>query len=120
MAKDGALITTWEFPVAGREAKSLEVFMEVLGYWSKQAAEGKCTEPETFFAADGSSGVTIVRGKMDALMSLYTSDEAMKLADRGQWIVRGLKTAVYVGGGEETVQQVIGDFAQNGQELGYM
>jgi hypothetical protein len=120
MARDGALISTWDFPMAGREGKSLEVFMETLGWWSKQASEGKCEEPETFFAADGSSGMTIVRGKMDSLMELYTSDEGTRLADRGQWIVRGLKTHVYLGGSQETLQHVIQQFSQNGQELGYM
>ena len=59
MARDAALVSRWGASVRGREAKSLEVFMEFLGYWGKQAAEGRCSEPEAFFAADGSGGMSI-------------------------------------------------------------
>ncbi len=51
MARDAALVTTFGSPVRGREAKSLEVFTEFLTFLGKQAAEGRCSQPEPFFAA---------------------------------------------------------------------
>ena len=119
MARDAALVSRWGASVPGREAKSLEVFMEFLGYWGKQAAEGRCSEPEAFFAADGSGGMAIVRGRSDALMEIATSDEALKLVEKGQFICEGLKTEWYFTGDEE-VQRLTGMFVETGQELGYM
>jgi len=119
MARDVAFVTTWGSPVRGREAKSLEVFMEFLGYWGKQAAEGKCSEPEAYFATDGSSGMAIVRGKSDALLEVSESVEALKLIEKGQLIVDDLKTHWYYTG-DEQVQSLTGLFVEVGQELGYM
>ena len=119
MARDAALVTTWGASVRGREAKALEVFMEFLGYWGKQAAEGKCSDPEAFFAADGSSGMSIVRGKSDVLMEISSSDEALKLIEKGQMIAEDLKTHWYFTG-EEEVQRLTSLFVETGQELGYM
>ena len=93
--------------------------MEFLGYWSKQAAEGRCSEPEPFFAADGSSGMAIVRGKSDVLMEIATSDEALKLIEKGQMIVEDLKTHWYFTG-EDQIQRLTSLFVETSQELGYM
>jgi hypothetical protein len=120
MARDGALVSTWGLPRAGREAKALEVFVEFLQFWNKKAAEGKCSEPETYFNADGSSGMSIVRGKTDVLTEIWMADETMKLIDKSQWIVDDLKTHLYVGGNDDEIQSLTAVFAENGQELGFM
>ena len=119
MARDAALVSTWGASVRGREAKSLEVFMEFLAYWGKQAAEGRCSEPEAFFASDGSGGMAIVRGKSDVLMDVATADEALKLIEKGQLIAEDLKTHWYFTGDEE-IQRLTSMFVETGQELGYM
>jgi len=119
MARDAAVITTWGSPVRGREAKALEVFMEFLGFWGKQAAEGRCSEPEPYFAADGSGGMSIVRGKADVLTEIWTSDECLKLIEKGQFIVEDLKSQWYFTG-EEQIQHLTSLYVETGQELGYM
>jgi hypothetical protein len=119
MSRDAALVSTWGASVRGREAKALEVFMEFLGYWSKQAAEGKCEEPEPFFAADGSGGMAIIRGASDVLMDIATSDEALKLVEKGQMIVEGLRTEWYFRGPQE-IERLTSLFVETGQEMGYM
>jgi hypothetical protein len=119
MARDAALVSTWGPPVRGREAKALEVFMEYLGFWGKQAAEGRCSEPEPFLASDGSGGMAIVRGRSDALMEISTSDEALKLVEKGQMICEDLRTQWYFTG-EEEIQRLTGMYVETGQELGFM
>ena len=119
MSRDAAVVTTWAAPVRGREAKALEVFMEFLGFWSKQAAEGRCSEPETFFASDGSGGMSIVRGKVDALAQIWSSPECIKLIEKGQFIVEDLKSEWYWAG-QEQIQELTGLYVETGQELGYM
>jgi hypothetical protein len=119
MARDGAIITTWGSPVRGREAKSLEVFMDSLAFWGKQAADGKCSPPEAFFSEDGSSGMLIVRGKTDTLRELWDFDEARAVIAKAQLIVDDLKSHWYYAGDDE-IQRETQIFVQAGTELGYM
>ncbi len=100
MARDAAIISTWGSPRPGREAKSLEVFQDFVTFWGKKAADGKCSEPEPFFALDGSGGMSIVRGKLDALMEIWASEENEILIAKGQLIVEDLKAQFYLGGVE--------------------
>ena len=119
MARDAALVTTWGVPIAGREAKSLEVFMDALTFWAKQAAEGKCSEPDTLVAADGSGGMLIVKGKTDGLTGITESDEYSKLLSKAQMIVGDLKVHWYACGDEE-IQRELAIYSQAGNDLGYM
>ena len=119
MARDAAVISTWGIPVRGREGKSLEVFMELMAFWSGKAAEGKCQQPEVFFSTDGSHGVFVVKGRSDALMEVQESDEAQALLDKGHMIVEDLKTHWYYTGDDE-IQRSTQLFVQAGTDLGYM
>jgi len=119
MARDVALISTWDAPVRGREAKSLEVFMELLAFWGQKASEGQCQQPEAYFSTDGSTGVFVVKGKSDVLREISESDEAQKLLAKGHMIVEDLKSNWYFAGDEE-IQRGTQIFVQAGSELGYM
>jgi hypothetical protein len=118
MARDAAILTSWGPAVRGREAKALEVFMDFLTYIGKQAADGKCSEAEPYFAADGSGGFAIVKGKSDTLLEVWESDENERLITKAQLLVEGLKSHWYYTG--EEVQNLTQIFAQVGNELGYM
>jgi hypothetical protein len=116
MAKDAAIVTSWGPSVTGREAKSLEVFMEFMTFIGKKAAEGKCSEAEPYFAADGSGGFAIVKGKSDALLEIWESDENLNLLSKAQLLVQDLKSHHYFTG-----QEVINEtqrFAQILNEMG--
>jgi hypothetical protein len=118
MARDTALVTTFGYPVRGREAKSTEVFTEFLTFLGKQAAEGRCSQPEPYFAADTSNGMVIVRGRSDALAEITESEEYDKLLAKGQMIVEDLKVRWYLTGDE--IERGLRIFAEAGSELGYM
>ena len=119
MARDAALISTWQNTARGREAKAVEVFMEFLQFWGKHAAEGRCSQPETYFNYDGSEGMNIVRGKSDALMEIWESDESQKLIAKGQLIVEGLKAHLWLAG-EAEITHGMSLYTQAGNEMGYM
>jgi len=120
VARDAAVVVTWTQPVPGREAKSLEVFMEALGWWGKQADEGRCGRPRTFFAGDASGGMLIVEGRSDALHELMESEEYDKLNSKGAMIVNDFRATLYYGGTDAEIQRGTAIFAQAGNELGYM
>jgi hypothetical protein len=120
MARDAALITTWSSTIPGREAKSLEVFMEVLTFVGKQAADGRCSEPEVWFNADGSEGMLIVRGKSDVLLEIQETDDYQRLLSKSHMIVEDLKAHLWYGGSDDELQRGIRLFSEAGNELGYM
>ena len=118
MARDAAVISTWNAPIPGREAKSLEVFMELMQYWGKQAADGKVEAPQAFFNYDGGDGVFIVKGRSDVLIELWESDEGQKLLAKGHLIVEGLRSHLYLTGDAE-VMKGTQLFMEAAGELGY-
>jgi hypothetical protein len=120
MARDAAIISMWGTPVPGREAKSLEVFLEFTGYWAKKHADGKCSEPKVYFNQDGSEGVFIVEGRSDALNEIVESEEYEKLTAKGHAIVQNLRAHMYYGGTDEEMERGTRIFAEVGSELGYM
>ncbi|HEX9234947.1 MAG TPA: hypothetical protein VF972_01565 [Actinomycetota bacterium] len=119
MAKDAAIVISWGGGVAGREAKGIEVFMDALTFWGKQAADEKCEQPEPFLAEDGSGGMLIIKGKSDALREITESDDGLMLIAKAQLIVQDLKSHWYFAGDQE-IQTETARYAQAGNELGYM
>ncbi len=119
MARDVALIVTWGGPVRGRETKSLEVFMESLGFWAKQAADGNCQEPEVYIAQDGSGGMLVLKGKSDVMLAISESEEGQKVIAKAQAIVEDLRAHWYYAGDEE-IQRNTALYAQVANELGLM
>src|SRR6266516_2610068 len=120
MARDAAVVVTWTQPIPGREAKALEVFMEALGWWGKQADEGRCSKPRTFFAGDGADGLLVVEGKSDALHELLESDDYEKLNAKGAMIVSDFRARLFYGGTDTELQRGTAIYAQAANELGYM
>lgn len=116
MGKDAAYVVTWGAPVRGRESKSLEVFMEALGYWGQKATEGTIQEPEVFLAEDGSGGMLVLKGDSATLHELAEADDARKLLARTQAIVEDFRGHWYYTGGE--VQNETSIFAQVMAEMG--
>jgi hypothetical protein len=119
MARNVALVATWSTPVAGREGKALEVFMELMAFWGQKHAEGKCEEPEALFAQDGSNGIFIVRGQSDTLREVEESDEANILQTKAHMIVNDLRTTWYWAGDDE-VMRATQNLVQAATDLGYM
>jgi hypothetical protein len=118
MAKEAALVISWEEPRQGRELKSIEVFMESLGFYAQKAAQGLIQEPEVFIAEDESNGFIVVKGQSDALRDLSESDEAQELLLKAHMIVGGLKSHWYFTGDE--VQASTARFAKVVQDSGIL
>jgi hypothetical protein len=116
MPKEAALVISWEVPRQGRELKSIEVFMEALGFYAQKAAEGIIQEPDVFVAEDESNGFIVIKGQSDALRELSESDEAQELLLKAHMIVDGLKSHWYFTGDE--IQASTARFAKVAQDSG--
>lgn len=95
-----ALVVSWTMPKAGHERDAIEYGREVDRAWGKAAAEGKCTEPEWYWASRGHS-LWIVRGEMEALLGLML--ELQPLFIKGQILIDDFEYDIHTYGREEVL-----------------
>lgn len=77
-----AMVTMWTGALVGREMKALEYGAEAIELWGKQAAAGRCTPPEFFFA-DAGGGMFMVRGDLAELRAIRDEEATLRLIARG-------------------------------------
>jgi hypothetical protein len=104
-----ALISTWQRPARGREHEALQVFMDAMSYWDRQAQAGRCEPRQVFIGLDG-RGITIVRGESETLNELTESDEFRELNNRILMHVDGVEWGIW-GTGEE-VDRIVGQYGK--------
>ncbi len=90
---DAAFMATWRVPFPGREQKALEFAAQSVEFWGKQAADGRCTEPEWFFFPDG-VGHLMVKGDRVVLEDVMNSDELRRLLARGALLLQDWQYAL--------------------------
>ena len=110
-----AMVVTWAHPVVGREMKALEYGAEVQGFWRKQAADGKCTEPELFFGSTG-TGLWMVKGDQADLNEIWMSPESQRLLAKGALLLGGLGWQSMITG--DAADDYLGVYGQVAGELG--
>jgi hypothetical protein len=93
--------------------------MDFLTYWGKLAADGKVSEPESYFSYDGGHGFGIVKGRSDVLQQALESEEYEKVINKAQLTVQDLRQELYVTGDEE-IQRGMRIFTEAANELGYL
>ena len=89
-----AMVATWTQPIPGREKKALEYGAEVMEHWGRLAREGKCTEPEMFFAETG-VGMWMVKGDRATLTAESESDAARLLSMKGDLLLKDFAIVLY-------------------------
>jgi hypothetical protein len=83
---DAGLFVGWGEVVRGREAQSLELFNEFLGYLGGLAESGEIESFEPVFLEPHGgdlAGFVLIRGDADSLHAIRMSDEWMKHSTRG-------------------------------------
>ena len=113
---DCAAVHTWSGMVSGREKEALDYGVEVNAYWSKLAAEGKCSEPEMFFT--GTRGTWMVKGDPDTLRELYAREVTQVLAAKGDFLLQNYNYEFVITGNAATEYLLL--VAAAGQKLGYV
>ncbi|HET8603676.1 MAG TPA: hypothetical protein VFM09_07085 [Marmoricola sp.] len=103
---------TWTTPVPGREKQCIDYGREVDEFWGKQAADGRCSEPEWLWASRGSS-LWIVKGDVEQLLGLQMSPENQRLINKGRLLCQDFEYDLYVYGREE----VLGPFEEMAKEM---
>ena len=95
-----AVVVSWTVPKVGREKQSIAYAREVDEVWGKFAADGKCSEPEWFWATRGHS-LWIVKADYETLLGLMA--ETMDLTRKGQLLVDDFEFDIHLCGREENL-----------------
>src|SRR5262245_52381939 len=117
--KEGAmgfsgLVVGWNRPIPGREAISLELFGQFLGYLESQKAAGGLDSFEPVLLAPHGgdmNGFILIRGEGAKLAALKSSDEFLDLTTRAAYNVDMFGFVDAFLGGE--LQKQLGRFGQN-------
>jgi len=92
MAQAGLFIG-WGEPIAGREAKGLQVFSEALAYWAQAEQDGRIESSETVLVGPHGgdlSGFTLVRGSDAQIAGVRAEDAFERLMTRAALVVRNV------------------------------
>ena len=116
MKIDCAFMTTFTRPYPGREKKALDFAAESEEYWGKHAADGKCTPPEWFFAAD--KGIWMVKGERKVLEELALGETGLRLVTKGDFLLQDFTyELVATGSGAD---DFLTAYAAAGEDLGIL
>jgi len=83
-----AMVVTWRGGVPGRERQGVAYGLEVTTFWNEQASKGVCSAPEMFFSSDGDN-LWMVKGDSVRLLTVWLSDESLRLMTKGQLLLQG-------------------------------
>ncbi|HEU4643215.1 MAG TPA: hypothetical protein VFS44_12245 [Gemmatimonadaceae bacterium] len=116
---DAALFIGWGPAVRGREKQALQVFDEVVAYYTRLQQSGEITsfEPVALEPHGGDlDGFLLIHGDRDRLARLRTSEEFLRLNIRGSLVVDrlGVVTA-WVG---DELRKQFADFGEQAGTLG--
>jgi len=113
-----ALVIGWGATVRGREQKALQVFNEVIQYYTHLQQQGtiQSFEPVALEPHGGDlQGFLLIRGDREKLNALRSSEEFLRLNNRAALVVDnlGILTA-FIG---EELQRQFADFQTQASEL---
>jgi hypothetical protein len=103
-----ALIVSWTTPKVGYEKQAVDYAREVDAVWGKYAADGRCSEPEWYWA--NRQSLWIVKGEFEELQTLMM--EAMPLLLKGRILIEDFHYEFAVCGREENLtpyEQVVAE-----------
>ena len=106
---DAALVSTWDSPARGREQQALQVFMDSMEFWARQAEAGRCSEQEVLLSNTG-KGMSIVKGDSTALQEIIESDEWQELGSRVMVNVDGWELQIW--GTGDQIQRAIETYSR--------
>ena len=118
MTWNAALKMSYERPIAGREAKAMDVFADALTIFGKLAADGKCAEPEVFHHLVGGGMFMIRCEDVETAVELLELDEMRHMLDEAVFTVEDFDVEIMVTG--EQLMRNMSLYTAIGTELGYI
>lgn len=81
-----SLSVKWTTPIPGRERLADDYKVELTEFFTEIAADGGCSEPETFSFSGG--GLWMVKGHYHLLSEVYFSGAGQSLLSKGEYVLQ--------------------------------
>ncbi len=98
---NAAIFIGWGTPIAGRERQALQVFNEIMQYYTRLQQQGEIEsfEPVALEAHGGDlGGFCLLRGERERLSRLRASEEFQRFNNRGLLVVQNFGVVdAYIG-----------------------
>jgi len=111
----------WGANVPGRENTGLTVFGRALDRFEAMTKEGRVQGHREYFSVTGrDGGFILLEGEIEELTKILTEEETLKLNNQASAVVEDFEVQAYVGGADNTTQQLIGVYTSGLKDIGYM
>lgn len=100
--KDAGVFIGWGPALAGRERKSVELFLETMRYFMELVAQGRLVSVEPVFLephGDDLEGFILIRGDREELNRLRNEEEVRRLMVKGGVTLQNFRVVGAVMGG---------------------
>jgi hypothetical protein len=118
MKWNAAIRIGYNLPIAGREAKAMEVFADAFTTFGKLAADGRCAEPEAFHHLVGGGFMLIKTESVVTAHEILDSEEVRHLIDTALFTVSDMDLEIMTTGEQLMVDMAL--YAAIGTELTYI
>ena len=117
----GAIMIKWGANVPGREQTGLAVFTRAVGRFEDLAKQGRVQGHREYFSLTGhDGGFMLVEGEAAELTKILADEETLKLNAQAAAVVSDYEVQAYLGGTDQSVQELMTNYTGELQTLGYM
>jgi hypothetical protein len=117
----GAVMISWGANVPGREATGIEVFGGALQRFETMTKQGRLEGHREYFSITGrDGGFMLLEGEVEELTKILSEEETLKLNSRASAVVEDFSIQAFVGGTDNTTQELIGTYTSSLKDIGFM
>ncbi len=118
MKWNAAIKVGYGLPIAGREAKAMEVFADAFTTFGKLAADGRCAEPEAFHHFAGGGFMVVRTESVIAAHEILDVEDVRHLIESALFTVSDFEIEIMTTG--ERLMADMALYAAIGTELTYI
>ena|SRR5690242_17319097 len=118
---NGALMIRWGPNIPGRESVSLDVFGSAINRFETLTKQGRLHGHREYLSVSGrDGGFALLEGDVEELTKIMTEEDTLRLNQQASAVVTDFEVQAYLGGSDQTVQQLIGTYTASLHDIGYM
>jgi hypothetical protein len=117
----GAIMIRWGTSVPGRESASLAVFDKAINRFEALTKEGRIHGHHEYVSVTGrDGGFALLEGELAELTTILGEEDTVRLNSQASAIVGDFEIQTFVGGTDQSIDEMVGTYRSSLHEIGYM
>ena len=118
---NGALMIRWGASIPGRETAGLDVFGSAINRFENLTKEGRLHGHHEYFSLTGrDGGFAVLDGEVEELTKILTEEDTLRLNNQASAVVEDYEIQAFLGGTDQSIQQLLGTYTASLHDLGYV